>query len=600
MRNVELASSISSAWRMVSQSDWLPMMTPTSGRASDMPHISSRIVEARWTQRARRCFGAWCSMSDLEFGTPSGCGRSVRAAGRRSRSDRPRIDRGVESGHERAACFCSCSRQRPRRRPPRRRPAPKPIELPYTQFTLPNGLHVILHEDHSVPVVTVNVWYHVGSARELPGRTGFAHLFEHLMFMGSGHVKPGEFDTWLEGAGGTEQRLHRQRPDQLLDQRAGERARARVVSRVRSHGLSARVDDAGNRRRPARCREERAAPVGREPAVRHGRVVLGEMLYPQGHPYHWPVIGYMEDLTAASYDDVVAFFKKYYGPANASLVVAGDIDPATARTLVEKWFSDVKPGEPVDADQHSGRGADRRAEKDDYRPVQLSRLYMAWLTPMKFAPGDAALDLVADVLAGSKNSRLYKRLVYDMQIAQSVAAFQNSQALSSYFVIEATPRPGHTVDELQKVIDEEIVKLQHEPPTDHEVQRALNQIESSFYSRMERVGGFGGKADQLNGYFVSTGDPDWFNEDLGRYRAISPSDVRAAADAFLPAGRRVELTVDPKKRAATHSPSSDRRTQDLGHKNTTTRISGFSCIPVQPKTPLRDPQRFSCFRVFVA
>jgi zinc protease len=141
-----------------------------------------------------------------------------------------------------------------------------------------------------------------------------------------------------------------------------------------------------------------------------------------------------------------------------------------------------------------------------------------------------------------------------MQIAQSVQAFQNSQALSSYFVIEATPRPGHTVDELQKVIDEEITRLQHEPPTDHEVQRALNQIESSFYSRMERVGGFGGKADQLNGYFVSTGDPDWFNEDLGRYRSISPSDVRAAAEAFLPAGRRIELTVDPDKKQASPQP----------------------------------------------
>jgi zinc protease len=177
--------------------------------------------------------------------------------------------------------------------------------------------------------------------------------------------------------------------------------------------------------------------------------------------------------------------------------------------------------------------------------VQLPRLYVAWLTPAHLAPGDASLDVVADVLAGGKNSRLYKRLVYDMQIAQSVSAFQNSQALSSYFLIEATPQPGHTVDELQKVIDEEIAKLKAEPPSDHEVQRALNQIESSFYDRMERVGGFGGKADQLNAYYTNTGDPDWFNEDLARYRALSASDIRAAADAWLPAGRRVELTVQP-------------------------------------------------------
>jgi zinc protease len=153
--------------------------------------------------------------------------------------------------------------------------------------------------------------------------------------------------------------------------------------------------------------------------------------------------------------------------------------------------------------------------------------------------------MVADVLAGGKNSRLYKRLVFDMQIAQNVSAFQVSQALSSHFVIRATPQPGHTVDELQKVIDEEVARLQTEPPTDHEVQRAINQIEASFFSRMERVGGFGGKADQLNRYYTDTGNPDWFNEDLARYRAISPTDVRAAAQAFLPKDRRVELTVVP-------------------------------------------------------
>jgi zinc protease len=274
-------------------------------------------------------------------------------------------------------------------------------------------------------------------------------------------------------------------------------------------------------------------------------VRIPELLYPKNHPYHWPVIGYMPDLTAASYDDVVGFFKKYYAPSNASLVVAGDIDTATATALVEKWFSDVKPGadvEPITIPGVALTGVTKRTITDR---VQLPRLFMAWLTPMRFAPGDAALDVVADVLAGGKNSRLYKRLVYDMQIAQSVSAFQSSQALASYFVVDAMPRPGHTVAEIQKVVDEEIAKLQKEPPTDHEVQRALNQIESSFYSRMERVGGFGGKADQLNGYLVSTGDPDWFNEDLARYRALAPSDIRAAAERFLPAGRRVELTVVP-------------------------------------------------------
>ena len=179
--------------------------------------------------------------------------------------------------------------------------------------------------------------------------------------------------------------------------------------------------------------------------------------------------------------------------------------------------------------------------------VQLPRLYLAWLTPRHFEPGDAALDTVADILAGGKNSRLFKRLVYDMQIAQDVSASQQSQALSSSFQIVATPRPGHTVAELQKVIDEEIQKLQREAPTAHELERSVNQIESSFYNRMERVGGFGGKADQLNAYYTATGDPDWFNEDLARYRALSVGDISAAAVQFLPLDKRVELTVEPAK-----------------------------------------------------
>jgi len=180
--------------------------------------------------------------------------------------------------------------------------------------------------------------------------------------------------------------------------------------------------------------------------------------------------------------------------------------------------------------------------------VQLPRLYLAWVTPAHYMPGDAALDLVADTLAGGKNSRLYKRLVYELQIAQEVNAFQQSQQLASAFQIIATPRPGHTVDELRKVIDEELQKLQREEPAARELERSINQIEASFYNRLERIGGFGGKGDQLNAYFTFAGDPDWFNEDLARYRAQSPSDVRAAAAQYLPLDKRVELVVEPEKK----------------------------------------------------
>ncbi len=427
-------------------------------------------------------------------------------------------------------------------------PSPR-IDVPYTRFTLPNGLVVILHEDHSIPMVSVNMWYHVGSARELPKRTGFAHLFEHLMFMGSGHVKPGEFDQWLEAAGGDNNgSTETDRTNYWINVPASSLELALFLESDRmGYLLDSMTPKTVDAQRDVVKNERRQSVENRPYGI--AEVVLGELLYPDGHPYHWPVIGYMEDLTAASYDDVVAFFKKYYAPSDASLVVAGDLQPAEARRLIEKWFGDVKPGaapEPMTIPGAALAGVQKKTITDR---VQLPRLYLAWLTPRHFEPGDAALDMVADVLAGGKNSRLYKRLVYDMQIAQDVSAFQASAALSSSFQIIATPRPGHTVAELQKVIDEEIQKLQREAPTSHELERSVNQIEASFFNRMERVGGFGGKADQLNAYFTFAGDPDWFNEDLSRYRALSVSDVNAAASQFLPLNRRVELIVEPEKPA---------------------------------------------------
>src|SRR6266576_3571588 len=412
--------------------------------------------------------------------------------------------------------------------------APPKIELQYTQFTLANGLRVILHEDHSVPMVSVNMWYHVGSAREIAKRTGFAHLFEHLMFMGSGHVKPGEFDEWLEAAGGDNNgSTENDRTNYWINVPANSLELALFLESDRmGYLLDSMTPKTVDLQRDVVKNERRQSYENRP--YGSAEVVLGEMLYPEGHPYHWPVIGYMPDLTAASYEDVVAFFKTYYTPSNASLVVAGDIDPARTRQLVEKWFSDVKPGPPAKPLSIPGVALTGVQKKTITDRVQLPRLTLAWLTPRHFEPGDATLDIVADILAGGKNSRLYKRLVYELQIAQDVSAFQESMNLSSAFQIIATPRPGHTVEELQAVIDEEIARLQKDDPSAHEVERSLNQIEASFYNRMERLGGFGGKADQINGYFSKTGDPDYFNEDLGRYRALSASDVRAAAEAFLP------------------------------------------------------------------
>jgi zinc protease len=271
-------------------------------------------------------------------------------------------------------------------------------------------------------------------------------------------------------------------------------------------------------------------------------IELDKMLWPASHPYNWPTIGYMEDLTAASHTDVVEFFKKYYAPNNASLVIAGDIEFDRTRALVEKWFNEIPRGatvEPVAPPAAVLSGVQKKTLTDR---VSLPRLYLAWLTPRLYAPGDAALDMASSVLSGGKNSRLYKRLVYDTQIAQDVQAYQQSAALGSAFMIIATARRGHTAAELQKAIDEELEKMRREPPDAREVQRAVNQMEASFYRRMERVSS---KADQLNGYYFAGGDPDYFAEDLARYTSISASDVQAAVLKWLPADRRVELVVEP-------------------------------------------------------
>ncbi len=434
-------------------------------------------------------------------------------------------------------------------------PAGARLDVPFTPFTLPNGLRVILHEDHTVPLVTLNVWYHVGSAHEKPGRTGFAHLFEHLMFEGSGHVKEGQFDILLEAAGATNNgSTTSDRTNYYVDMPSNALELALFLESDRmGYLLDSMTKEVVNGQRDVVKNERREnyenQPYGMAP------IAIDEMLYPEGHPYRWPTIGHMDDLTAASYEDVVEFFRRYYAPSNASLVIAGDIDPAKTRALVEKWFSDVQPGkEMVRPIEHPEAMLTEVKRKTIQDRVQLPRLFVTWLTPAHLTPGDAELDVVSQILAGGKNSRLYKRLVYDLQLAQDVSAYQYSRALGSQFQIDVLARPpaeGKTVEaalqRIQGIVDEEIAKLQKEPPSAREFERAINQIEASFYNAMEHVGGFGGKGDRLNAYFYATGNPDYFNEDLARYRALSPSDVRAAVAFWLPKDRRVELVVEPQR-----------------------------------------------------
>jgi zinc protease len=419
------------------------------------------------------------------------------------------------------------------------------LSIPYTQFTLPNGLDVILHEDHSVPLVAVNAWYHVGSAREKPGRTGFAHLFEHLMFEGSGHVPEGDFDNWLEAAGGDNNGStdnDRTNYWETVPSNALELALFLESDRM-GYLLASMSPEKVNGQRDVVKNERRQSYENRPYGMAF--LKIPEEMFPPGHPYHWPVIGSMEDLTAASYEDVVQFFKSYYGPNNTTLVVAGDIDPEEARRLVEKWFSDVPRGAPVPplSAPTPVLTAEKRVTLED--KVQLPQLFIGWLTPPFFHPGDEAMDVLARVLASGKNSRLYKRLVYDLQIAQDVSASQSSGALGSMFLVTATAREGHGLAEIEKVIAEEISKVKNDPPATRELERAVNQIESAFYGALERVGGFGGKADRLNLYEFYAGRPDYFTEDLARYTSLDPRDLQSAARTYLKDDARLVLSVVP-------------------------------------------------------
>ena len=425
--------------------------------------------------------------------------------------------------------------------------APATLSVQHTQFTLPNGLTVVLHEDHQVPVASVHVWYKVGSANEQPGRTGFAHLFEHLMFEGSGHVAEGQYDLLLEAAGASNNATTgNDVTDYYVDLPANALDLALFLESDRMGYLldvvsPAMVDGQRDVVKNERRQSYENAPYGA------AELRLSELLYPPNHPYHWPVIGYMPDLTAASADDVRDFFRRYYTPANAVLAIAGDFDSAQLRSRIEHWFADVKGGPappPVAAPAVELTSVIREQLTDQ---VQLPRLYLAWLTPRAYAPGDAELDVVANLLAGGKSSRLYRRLVYDLQIAQDVSASQQSAQLGSQFLITVTAKPSAdgpaaALARIQALIDEELAQLRETPPTDIELQRVQNGIEAAFYGQMERVNG---QAHLLASYTAQTGNPDYFNEDISRYRALQAGDLRAAVRRWLPSDRRLELSVLP-------------------------------------------------------
>lgn len=419
----------------------------------------------------------------------------------------------------------------------------------YTEYRLKNGLRVILHEDHSAPLVTTNVWYHVGSKNEVPGRTGFAHLFEHMMFQGSKHHDNDFFKPLQEAGGSLNGTTNSDRTNyfETVPSNFLELALWLESDRM-GYLLDALTETKLNNQREV-VKNEKRQNYDNRPYGQVWAKIAGTM-YPPTHPYHWLTIGSLEDVTGASMNEIKDFFRRYYTPNNASLVIAGDFQPEQARAWVAKYFGPLKRGPQIAPVKVPQPKLDREIRQTMEDRVSLPRLYLNWHATPQYAPDDAALDMLAYVLVNGKGSRLYKSLVYDRQIAQDVSASNSSREIAGEFSIAATAKPGKALDELEKAINEEVAKLKANPPAADEMERAYNTIESSFIYSLQTVRG---KADQLNYYATYLNNPGYFAKDLDRYRRVTPSDVQRVANKYL-TDKKLALSVLPTSSTAQASP----------------------------------------------
>jgi zinc protease len=420
------------------------------------------------------------------------------------------------------------------------------LHLATEKYRLANGLEVILRRESRLPVVAVNLWYHVGPANEEAGRTGFAHLFEHMMFEGSGHVEEGEADRLLEAAGTSENASTNFDYTNYIipDVPANQLELALWLQSDRMGFLLDRLDQTSLSNQQAVVRNERRenyddAPYGLADEELYHR------LFPAGHPYHAAIIGSHADIAAARLDDVRAFFRQYYVPNNASLAIVGDIDVARTRELVEKYFGTIARGADVPRRVVTApplTGEERVSLTDT---VELPRVVMGWLTPPIFQPGDYDANVTSRLLNGTRASRLSRRLVHDLRIAQSVSTDVESLADGSVFTITATAKPGHTPAELEQAIDAEVADLARRGPTPAEVSAAKTAVIARSVRSLDDLGGFGGLADQLNLYNHYLGEPDHINDDLHRTAAVTAERVRRFAARHLAPDRRVVVEVVP-------------------------------------------------------
>lgn len=418
------------------------------------------------------------------------------------------------------------------------------MHIPYTKRTLANGLDVIVHEDHRLPMVAVNLWYHVGSKNERPGRTGFAHLFEHLMFEGSEHHDHGFFAP-LERAGAHlngSTSADRTNYWEVVPTGALELALWMESDRM-GYLLPALTQAKFQNQRDVVLNERRQNYENRPYGL--AGMAIAEAMFAPDHPYHWLTIGGVEDLRAATLDQVQEFFRTYYHPANASLALAGDLEAEQAFDLADRFFGDLPAGPvpaPVSAEARLSGNATLLLEDR----VELPRLYLAWHSPAMFGVDDAELDVAADVLTQGKTSRLYRSLVFDRRVATDVSAYQQSREMSGMFQMSCTAAAGVTLVDLEAEIRGAVNELAAKGPTDDELSRALAQTEAAFIYRLQTIGGFGGKSDQLNAYNTFRGDPGFSEADRERYRAVTSRGVSAAVKRWLADAPSVALSVVPR------------------------------------------------------
>lgn len=420
--------------------------------------------------------------------------------------------------------------------------------IPFEKYTLDNGLEVILHQDKALPLVAVNVWYHVGAYHEPAGRTGFAHLFEHMMFQGSAHVGDDVHIGMLEGIGASELNgtTSFDRTNYFETVPANHLETALWLESDRMGFLPHTLTKAKLDNQRGVVQNERRQGTETQP---YGMVEekLWHTLFPLPHPYHGDVIGSLEDLDRASVADVRGFFETWYAPSNATLTLAGDFEIDQAKALIQKYFGTLpKRPKPTRPEVKPVAIAKEIVLNETETMGNLSKVYMTWLTPPLFAEGDATADVLASVLTSGKASRLEKKLVRELQIAQSVSAYQQSAQAQSAFRIEATARPGVDPAQLQKAIDEVLDEIRKEGVSAAEVNRAVSRYETMFWATLQRLGGFGGRADMLQTYNHYFGDPGWLAQDIARYRAVTPDAVKALVATTLTRDKRVVLIAVPK------------------------------------------------------